>query len=163
MILKTKKLKAITLVEQLLYLGLFGLIFVVIIEFSIDVTNNNIAARYRNHLERSNVFVYEHFEDSFFKASTIDINNSTFVNNNGKIRLLNSAIYYEYRIQNGRLIFSNNGVENYITPPDIVLDKLYFTQVYAPDDSLIGSKVEIIFRNSKQNNITKNFETLFEL
>lgn len=163
--MKPRKLKAITLVEQLVYLGIFGIFFIVVIEFAIDISSNNLAAKYRNMLERSNIYTYEHFEDSFYKADTIDPGNTTFNSDMGKIRLIRSidGSYFDYKIQNSRLYFTSESGSNYLTNPNVIIDKLLFTPVYAPDNSLIGSKVEITFRNSKKSNITKNFETLFDL
>ena len=102
------KLKGITLVETLVYLALFGIIFTVMVEFSISIAQSNRSAELRQHLDRAKTFIIEHIDNSFLDTNSIDLNNSVFNNDQGKVRL-NNLGYFEYYLENGVLKFNNTG------------------------------------------------------
>ena len=107
-----KKLKALSLVETVIYLALFGIVFTGIIDFSINVSQNFQAAEGLTQTEKTKIFIFEHFQDSFNSSLTIDTVNSIFNNDSGKLRITNKTGYLEYSILNNDLLFSVNGSAN---------------------------------------------------
>lgn len=158
-----KKAKAMTLVEILVYLVLFGVIFVAIMEFVISTRKNNDVASQRNELEKSVLFVVNHLDDSFSQANSVISGNTVYNSNNGKIRLQLSGKFVEYSIVADKLNVNDNGTNYLLLDPDHKIDKFYLEEILNNDNVLMGVRCSIQITSIKSSLITKDFRTSFML
>ena len=153
------KLKGITLMETLVYLALFGVIFTAMVQFSISVAQSTHSAELRQHIERAKVFVLQHVDDSFGKANSIDLLNTVLDNDNGKVRLLNSGGFYEYSLSSGTLHFNHNDTISDLTNSKVNVDRFYLQAVEVKTDT-VGIRMTLQL-SSKTGNETETIESLF--
>lgn len=158
------KLKAVTLIESLIYLGIFAFIFITIMQFVFNVGETVQIASDRNEMEQTSIFIDMHILESFTKANSIDLLNSTLTNNNGKLRLTKvNGNYMEYSILNERINFSDNGTNYYLTSQDMIVDRMYLERVNDVQGDIIGIKTTIDFVAAENPGNVKTLVTSFLL
>lgn len=154
-LIRKSKVKAFTLVEVILYVGLFGFIFTTIISFFLVTDEFNKNDKYQIDVAKSALFVVEHLEETFNNAKSIDIANSTFDNNIGILTVVkddNSTV--RYSVSNNRIIVLTS-TSNFISPVDIVINKFRFEQVI--DNGVIkGVRFDLDISSAKRDRINKN-------
>jgi hypothetical protein len=159
--LSKHKANAMTLVETLVYLVLFGVIFVAIMQFVISTRKNDDIAGQRNELEKAVLFIVNHLDDSFSQANGVINANTVFNSNTGKIRLQLATKYVEYNITGSKLHFSDNGTDYPLLDVDYQIDKFYLEQILNNDNVLMGVRCEIQVTSIRNPTITKDFRTSF--
>lgn len=158
---KMKRYKAITLLETIIYLALFAVIFVAIIQFYFMMARNNRVAQERVEMHKIILFVNQHFSESFEEASSIDLDNSVFHNDNGVLRILTDGEYLEYSLSSSRIIVDNNGDINYLTPESFGVLSFRFEEILDSEDNNVGIRVVILFQSKNYENITQEISTSF--
>jgi type II secretory pathway pseudopilin PulG len=139
-----KHFRAITLIETILYLALFGLIFTSIFQFVFNIQDGNQQALTLEILEKNRIFLSQHFKDSFTNSLQIDTNQSTFNDDNGVIRLNNGPEYKIYALDNGRLQYSESGTVNYVTPSDTNILSFYLTPLQHVDGTVVAVDINLV-------------------
>ena len=164
--IKTKiskiKLKGYTLVEVVLYLGLFAFIFTTLITFSLAISEFNRKDKYQVDLSKATLFIGEHMEESFKEAKSIDVINSIFDSNIGALSLTkfdNSTV--KYRVVDNRIIF-NNGSDKFISPDDLLINQFMFEQIIE-DGSLVGVRLNLNISTGVGINVTKDITYIYVL
>lgn len=150
-----KNIKAFTLVEVILYIGLFGFIFTTIISFFLVTDEFNKNDKYQIDVAKSAIFVMEHLEESFKNTKSVDSVNSTFDNDNGVLTLVrddNSTI--RYSVSNNRII-ALTSTSNFISPGDMIINKFRFVRV-VENGITRGVRFELGIASTKSNRINKN-------
>jgi hypothetical protein len=153
------KVKATTLIETLIYIGLFGIIFAAILQFTLMISEASQNAEYRNELDRAIILVTEHLSESFDTFDSIDINNSIFNQDFGKIQLVKGANLYTYSVLNNRLKFDRNGTANFLTNPNVIVQSFKLERILGSDSSVIGVRVHITLQSTKKANLIKTVQT----
>ncbi len=157
------KNRGVTLVEMLVYLALFGLIFLSIIEFALTISEGNRVAGRRMEIEKTVIFATQHLEDTFGKAVSIDEVNSTFDSAAGKLRLNLDAGYAEYNIASGRLNFDNSGETNFLSSSDYVIDQFYLERILRRNGTLQGVRLTLQISSVKDVSVTTTVITSYTL
>lgn len=157
------KVSGITLTEVLVYLGVFAIVFLGIIQFLFYVGENNSEAEEKHELQKSIILIDEHLNNSFKASSTINEASSIFANDNGTIRLEEAATYIEYSIVNGRLNFNNNGVSTSVSPAIYDITKFRLEKILDSQDNLVGVRVEYEIVSTKNSNLIREFQTSYLL
>jgi hypothetical protein len=157
------KVRATTLIETLIYIGLFGIIFGAILQFTLMISESSQNAEYRNELDRATILVTEHLSESFDTFDSIDLNNSFFYQDNGKIKLIKGSNSYSYSILNNRLRFDRNGVINYLINPNVNIQSFYLERITAADSTITGVRVKITLYSVKKPTLTKTVQTNYFL
>ncbi len=161
---RTKEIKfGMTLVESVTYIGIFGIVFLSIIQFVLAINTYNLSAAQKGELERSKIYLLEHLQDSFRKSTSVDTVNSTFANNAGKLRLLPSSGYYEYYLNGTVLTFSQSGSTFPLTPSNVQVTKLYFEKVNTVSGTTIGTRITIDLKSTKSSNATSTIQTMYSV
>lgn len=164
MSLKRKQLKAISIFEVLIYLALFGIVFIAVVQFVIAVRNSNLMAEQRTDLEKTAIYMMNHLNSSFVLANDISSDtNTVYEQDNGRIRLLLTSSYLEYYLENGSLVFNNNGTTHNITNPDFSISRFYLEEILNNDGELKGVRCNIIIVSIKDNTVSKTIQTSFIL
>jgi Tfp pilus assembly protein FimT len=158
-----KRINGLTLIEILIYLALFAIIFSSIMQFTLSVAEANQTAEFKNEIERATIFVNEHLNLTFRSITQIDTNNSFFSQNDGKLKLTKLPASYTYSLTNGRLTFNNNGTSVYLTNPNVSVDQFYLERVLAPDSSIVGVRITMNIKAVKKPNLNKTIQTYYSL
>lgn len=158
-----KKLKAITIFEVLVYLALFGIIFVAIVQFVIAVKDSNSMAEYRSELEKVNIYTMNHLNSSFSTANDISDADSVFSLDEGKIRLILTSKYVEYYLDEGVLYYNDNGTIHNISNPDYIYSKLNLERIENNDAELKGIRCNLVISSIKDPTVSKDVTTSFIL
>lgn len=151
--------KAITLVELVLYLALFSLFILVMVQFFVFISNKNVDARNRLDISRTVIFLRQHFAQTESKIQTIDNINSVFDNDNGKLVLNTDDGEREYKLIDNKVYFKNTS-DTLLTPSGVVINKLRFEKQVDSLNNIIGVIVKITITHANVVNYTESFEFL---
>jgi len=159
-----KKIRAFSLVEVLIYIGIFGAFIIGIVEFAIATTDFNRNAESYVGIERSLVFVNSHINETFRKVKSIDDGNSTFNNVLGVLALTDSGITWRYQISQNRLMVTTEGQNFFITPADVQVTRFLVERVNnTKTGNIEGVRVTIDVRSTKNTLLTRSTTTSYTL
>lgn len=156
-----KMKKAMTLVELVVYLALFGLIFLSIMQFVMATNQNNDTARGRNLIEKNAIFTLRHLEKSFSTVQTIDEVNSIFDDNQG--RLILNSIYgaKEYQVLSGQLKYTFDGNEYDLIQPGFEATTFKMEKILNNDNQLVGVLITITIDSENLLNVNRSISSSF--
>lgn len=162
-IFRNKKIqKGFTLVEAIVYMGLFAIVFTTIVEFSITVGQYNTESGLKITVDRSLVFLNQHINESFKNSQSINTTNSTFQNNNGVLVLNAASGNITYRLNNNRLSVNKNGGDYYLSGNDIKITQFYLEQVkVARSNKVVGVRVTMHIESYKKSSISRTITTSY--
>jgi len=106
-----KRIEGLTLVEMILYLALFAIIFLAVMQFVLAIAENNRVAMARTRVETSQIFVLEHIRESFDTVDSIDEIGSVFESDSGVLQLSLMGNIRQYSLSNGRIMYESGGGE----------------------------------------------------
>ena len=158
-----RKLKGITIAETLIYLALFGIIFIAIVEFFITMRDNNRITIEKINLEKVTLYLTNHISDGFKNSIGIDENNSIFAQDASKIRILKNDKYIEYSLQNNSIIYSDNGTILTILDPNYRVTRLFMEKILNDKNILQGIRLEMTIVSIKNANDIKSIQTSYIL
>ncbi len=133
--------KGVSLIETILYLALFAIIFTSVVSFMLAVSENNRIAKARNRVESSMIFVTEHISESFDLATSIDVDETVFEDSSGVLTLVTPSGLVEYSVDSGRLMYNSGGSSTPLTIPDIVVTNCYLEQVLDKTSEVVGIRI----------------------
>lgn len=157
------KIKGVSLVETILYISLFGIIFSGIMGFSLNIAELNRNANLRNNIERSAILLDEHITESFLVSDNIDRTVTEFNQDIGKIKIYKAGNSYLYYVYNGRMVIDRNGIQNYLTGSDLTVSKFLIEEVLSPTGSTTGVRISFDIRAANKANIIKSFRTYYSI
>jgi len=161
---KRRALPGLSIVEVLVYLALFGLIFYSVVVFMISIKDSNRMALDRTDMEKTALYLMNHMNSSFNIANSITADANTVYNSdNGKIKLILPTKYAQYSLTGSALHFNDNGTDYNITNPDYTISKFYLEQVFNNDNVLVGVRLTMTIVSAKTPQITKTINTSFIL
>lgn len=154
-IIKDKKVKAFTLTEVVLYLGLFGFIFTSIISYFFVTDEFNKRDIRQVEISKNAVFIVEHLDETFTRAKSIDVANSIFDNNVGTLSIIrsdNSTI--RYSLSNNRIIALTTS-SNFISGKDMIISVFRFERI-VDNGITVGVRFILNISSSKTASATRN-------
>lgn len=156
MIFDRKKLKGMTLIEVLVYLAIFGMFFVVMINFFFFVEDNNQLSGEALKIDRAIILLSQHFEDSFEKTTSVGVS-TVYNNNNGALYLVGSP-NLNYTVLNSKLQFNDGLSTKQITRDDVEVTKFLLEQIRDNSDTIIiGVEITVGIRSRADNSISNEF------
>ena len=124
------RLKGITLIETMLYLGLFTVIIIMVINFMLATQESTLNNNRRGNVYKSSEFIIQHINNSFENTlSIIDTNIAS-----GILELQFTEGNKQYYISDTTLYFDTVP----ITPPNISITEFNLEPVYDGDPSPIA-------------------------
>lgn len=160
------KIKAITLVETLVYLALFGIFFITVMQFLFFLQGFQSNAESRLLLNQNSIFVSEHIKETLKDAKSIDLANSQLDQDLGKLRIIkNDNTYVEYSINSNRIEYTKELSGPIPLSKSIIgINKLRFQSITDQSGSkIIGLRVVLdIYINNKPE-VSRLIETLYTL
>lgn len=161
--IKKKKVQGVTLIETLIYMALFAFIFYALLGFVSFVSSNNVKAERQIEVDRSIIFLTEHFQLNFRRATSIDTTISVFDQNNGSLVLKENTNTITYQVTADRLQIIDNGQTNYLTNSNEIVEKFYIERVMTSKGTTEGAKINIVMRNKADMKIQSELKTLYTL
>ena len=144
------KEQGITLIEVVIYLALFAILFVVVVEFTLAVSERNRNARARTEVERSLIFALEHIEDAFDNAQSIDAGSSIFHSDNGVLVLTVSGEQVMYSLTADTLEYSRTAGSFNLTGPRISVDVFRLEEILDESSAVIGARITLLFSSTEE-------------
>jgi len=160
---RLRNIKGMTLIEILLYLALFSIFFLVMVEFFLFVNQSNQLSSETLKLDRSVIFLTQHLEDSFEKksfTSVTDIEESDL----DKLELSDSEepeYIYQVEDEDGELQFNDGSGNVQITRSDIIVDKFSLEEILDNEDTVIGAKITIRLKSKTDNTVQREFSNSY--
>lgn len=187
---KAKNLAGITLIEVLLYLAIFGLVFMTIIQFFFFLEDSNRLAAETIKIDRNVIFLSQHFEDSFKNNSRVIVNpphtgssTATYFDNelvttddaDGIIVLdpstdiidefnnttTNDVIYRIDSVDNDRITFEKDSTIVEITRDDLKVNKFLLESILDKDDNIIGVRITINIVSMSEQSASREFTSSY--
>ena len=150
------KLKGVTLVETMLYIGIFSIFIFTIINFMLstqEATSNN---NEKNKLNATTEYLSQHFSDSFEKELSVNEELSVFNTDNGVLLLTFLNGENQYTLSNSTIYF--NGIA--ITPPEQLVTQFRLEPMYKSTDKLVGMRISLVIQSKKTPNLTENLNII---
>jgi len=154
--------KGVTLIEALIYLGIFAAIFTVIIQYVLTTVQSNQRNEYRYDLASTTVLIHEHLNSSFFSSTSTDSVLSTFNSDQSVLHLQNNTGYYEYYVSNGVLQFNSGGIVEAITPNSIYVSRFYVTPIIDGEGNILAVEITIDISSNKDSTVTKTINSVYK-
>jgi hypothetical protein len=141
-----------TLIETVLYIALFGIIFYSMVQFALSVSENDRDARSRNEVYRGLLFVTEHIEEALDSVDGIDVSGSVFDSNSGVLALQRGGVAAaQYQLLDTRLAYIESGTTYYITPTELAVKKFYLQRINDKVGNAVGVRIECTLRDEKSD------------
>jgi hypothetical protein len=152
---KVLNIKGMTLIEVVLYLAIFAMFFIVMINFFFFVQDSNQLSGETLKIDRSTILITQHFEDSFKQSDSVGINTIPNIDN-GTLELLGD-VDVTYSILDSRLQFDNSESTKPITRSDIQVTKFLLEEILDNSDTVIGVKITVGIRSASDTTINSEF------
>ena len=150
------RLKGVTLVETMLYIALFAIIMVIVLNFMLSTQEATLRTNRRANIHQTTEFVAQHINYSFEKAISINSTNSTFGNNQGTLELVFTEGNKQYQVLNSRLYF--DGVP--ITPPNMSVITFSLDPIYKDTETITGIRTGVLIHLNDDADISDTINLL---
>jgi Tfp pilus assembly protein FimT len=149
------KLKGLTLIETVLYIGLFSIILLMVVSFMLSTQQSTEKTNSSEDLFKSSQFIIQHINHTFENSYSVDEANSSFEVDSGILSLEFESVNKTYQIQDQQLYF--DGVA--ISPPDIIVERFFLTPIYKETD-ITAVRFEILLRDKKNTDYMEEINLL---
>ena len=139
------KSQGITLVETLLYIGIFTLIMFTIMNFMLSTQESNRRNDIKTEIHKTSEFLSLHLSDSFEKTLSVNKDTSIFNSNQGQLDINFSSGINQYKVSNNKILFNNIP----LTTPNITVTQFLLEPVYKGTDNIIGVEITIGIQSTK--------------
>jgi len=153
------RIKGITLIESVVYIGLFSIIIIMILNFMLSAQESTLRNIRKSNLHHSSTLIAQHFENSFDTVLGISNLNSVFDNDNGRLELLFEMGAKQYTLVNSRIYFDTVA----ITPPSISVTKFNLTPVYQGKVDIQGILLSVDLVSNKDSSLSERINMLFTI
>lgn len=153
------RLYGMTLVETLIYIGLFAIIIVMVVNFMITTLQSSTRISRNGLLDQNMSFLANHMEDTFDRALEINSTGSIFENNNSVLNIQLPSGPQSYLLNEGTLFY--NGAR--LTPPSVRISRFFVSPVYDGAMNILAVRVQIQSENSSDSSIHDELNILLTL
>jgi len=149
---KVKGSAGYSLIEMVVYIAVFAVLSVVIVNGLLTITSSFLKIRTERAINNTALLAIDNIVRESRLANSVDILNSTFDATPGRLTL-NTTINdlpgtVEFYIDNGQLKVRENSIDaGILTPPSIVLDNIVFRLI--TNGSAQAVKIEITMHDSR--------------
>lgn len=158
-----KKNKAFTLIEVITYLALFGIIFLAVVEYMFATVQSNQVAEQRQNIESSVIFINNHLKEKFRSSQTVDLINSTFDQDSGKLVITSGASNFTYRLDQSLLKFNDGATESVISNQGVKMTQFKVEKLLTTTGETIGVRVSLGLESEKNTRLVRNISTSYLL
>jgi len=137
--MKSNKLKGLTLMETVLYIGLTAVVMMIVVPFMLSTQESSLRTTNRVVALQSSSFVIQHIQDTFSKTLSINTTNTVFNNDSGVLSVMLKDGENIYRLENSRIYY--NSIP--ITPNNVQVRKMYLEPVTNRKNEVVATRVTI--------------------
>jgi type II secretory pathway pseudopilin PulG len=152
------KLKGFTLIETVLYIGLFSIILLMVVSFMLLTQQSTENTTKTASLYKTSEFLIQHINDTFENTTVIIESESNFEIDQGKLTLTVSTLPKSYTLENTQIHY--DGIP--ISPPEISINKFYLEPIYK-ETEIIAVRIELSLQDEKDTTLTKEINLLSTL
>lgn len=149
------RLKGITLIETMLYIGLFSVIILLVLNFMLATQESTLANNRRNEIYKTSEFIVQHINYSFDHALSIEeeplqtnILQLQFTDGNKQYYVSDSTLYYDLVP---------------LTPPDILVSQFTLEPFYNGDPYPIAVRINIDIQSKSDSKYSDTINLLSTL
>lgn len=153
------RLKGLTLIETMLYIGLFSIIILMVLNFMLSTQESTQKNNRRGRVYKSAEFIVQHINYSFNKALIVNEENSVFGTDIGILELQFADASKRYTVSNATLYFDDTP----ITPSNISVTQFSLTPMYNGVTTPIAVKIDIRLVSEEDISITDTINLLSTL
>lgn len=161
-----KNFEAITLVEVLLYLALFGIFFVTMINYFFFLEDTNQLSSESLKIDRNVILISQHLEESFKNSTDIVVSATppdiyTIWDDEGSIDtlVLNINSNVAYTISSSRLKFGDTEISR----RDLIVRKFDLEEIKNSSDTVVGARITIELVSKQDGAISRQFTNSYFL
>lgn len=158
------KKSGFTLIETLVYVAGIIILLVVIFSFISSTYNWYRTATIGSRIDAIGTILSDHLSKNIHSGQSIDSPNTLFGTTTGRlsiVALVNAVnVTKKYSIINGRITYSENGgISDYLTPTDVTVTKLYFTNMTNAISEAVRFEVELSYM-AKNGTSTRTYSSV---
>ncbi len=153
------RLKGITLIETMLYIGLFSIIILMVLNFMLATQESTLKNNRRGQVYKSAEFIIQHINYSFDNALVVNEENSIFSSSIGILELQFADASKRYTVSNATLYFDRTP----ITPSNISVTQFALVPMYNGITTPIAVKIDIVLVSEDDTTITDTINLLSTL
>lgn len=163
---KNKLQKGYTLIETIVYLSIFALVSVLVINSFITVSYSYSSVRSNNDLLESGSFAMERMSREIRQAKTISVANSTLSSSPGVLELNSTdssgnAFIVKFSVSNGALnVYENNTLVGNILGSNVSVTNLVFRRITTTKGEAVKIEMTLQDTRSKTTSIEKFYDTV---
>jgi type II secretory pathway pseudopilin PulG len=151
------RLQGVTLLETLVYLGLFSIIIILILSFMLSTQESTQRTQRKGNLHQASELVIQHLNYSMTRSKGIVEGESVFENNSGRLEVQFESTSKRYIVIDSRIYY--DGIA--ITPPNVIVSKFWLEAVYNNHGEIVGVRTDIVLTSPRDSNITEPINMLF--
>ncbi len=149
-----KNFKAITLIETLVYIAIFGIFMSILIQFFLSVQINQDKVYKELELEMNQIFVTNHFNELLGDVFAFDSENELFFNEQETL---------EYRVLEEDLVLQVGGETRILTNNRVSVKGIYFEEIRVLDGPVSAVRVNLSFEHSGDSRVSRDFSKLIKV
>ncbi len=149
------RLKGVTLIETMIYIALFSIILLIIINFMFSAQESTMRNNRRAELQKTIEFLTQHVTDTFDRTNSVNTENCVFLDNQGVLNITTDMVN-EYKLEDGRILFNNIP----ITPKGILVGSFRLEPVNDSFDKTIGVRFSIQLSSREDSPVAQEINLL---
>lgn len=158
-----KKLKAITLTETVVYIAIFSIFMLTLMQFFISIQINQDRVYKELELEMNRIFLTNHLEERVKDNFTLDLENSVINNDNGIAILTSNHEVLIYKILNGSIVLETEHGMTSLTNNKAVVEVFNIEKIQGNTNTASAIKIHIKFKHRDEDKVQYDFTTLVKL
>lgn len=128
-----------------------------VLNFMFTTQESTLKTNRKGEIHKVSQFVLQHLDESFDMADNIDLANSTFGSEQGKLELFFGTESKQYTLTDSKLYF--DGVD--ITPSSVIVKSFYLEPVYQKEPDIVGVRIALFLLSSADSSITEDINMLY--
>lgn len=156
-----RKYKGITLIESTVYLGIFAMLFLAMMQFYFTIGTSNQRSSAQTTLQKNKIFLSEHTELTIRDSDGLDVANSIIETDSSSVRFHQGDSYVEYYVIDGVLYLDDGNVATRLTPPTVEVERFRADLTQDSDNTLYYLQLQIDLRDKNIDTIQQEIELFY--
>lgn len=153
------KLKGITLIETILYVGVLSIILFIIFSFMLSTREATVRTEQRSDVYSTSEFITQHLDYIFTNVQDIDELKSVFENDNGILYVDTGTGEHYYKREEDRLVFDGTPISPSKTP----VQKFFLEPVQNKKGETIGVRITFKVVALRREEVMNEITTLYTI
>lgn len=149
-------LKGITLIETIIYIGIFALFLPIVMNFMLSTQESTRRNNYNLQLSKSVEFISEHLDYSFEKVKSIKEEDCIFNEDRGVLVLNTTNETVSYTVSNSKIYYNTTP----ITPSNMSITQFRIEPIYNHLNIATGVRIFVALQSKHDPSMTTSFNLL---